>query len=248
MRKSFALISLMLLAGTAQAVPVLWTLNNVQVAQYDVDWDSPTAENLQAYIGAASLSGSFVYDADTGELSNVNLQGEFTFNDIHTNYGTEQELVTRQFTFNYNPLSSGSGSNFSFSTTPFNRSYVGAPDPNPVFPDDSYPADWVYDREFFSLTTAADLTNLGGDVDLVSDNLRLDFVPNPDFYVFTPEVWGSAMSFRHISYDFGYSYTDELMVSVQSGSLVGTVIPVPAAVWLFGSALGLLGWRRRRAG
>ena len=26
-----------------------------------------------------------------------------------------------------------------------------------------------------------------------------------------------------------------------------TVVPVPAAVWLFGSALGLLGWARRRA-
>jgi hypothetical protein len=24
------------------------------------------------------------------------------------------------------------------------------------------------------------------------------------------------------------------------------VIPVPAAVWLFGSALGMLGWMRRR--
>jgi len=28
--------------------------------------------------------------------------------------------------------------------------------------------------------------------------------------------------------------------------LVRTVVPVPAAVWLFGSALGLLGWVRRR--
>lgn len=27
----------------------------------------------------------------------------------------------------------------------------------------------------------------------------------------------------------------------------GTIVPVPAAVWLFGSALGLLGWVRRRA-
>ena len=27
----------------------------------------------------------------------------------------------------------------------------------------------------------------------------------------------------------------------------GTIVPVPAAVWLFGSALGLLGWIRRRA-
>jgi hypothetical protein len=26
----------------------------------------------------------------------------------------------------------------------------------------------------------------------------------------------------------------------------GTVVPIPATVWLFGSALGLLGWVRRR--
>jgi len=29
--------------------------------------------------------------------------------------------------------------------------------------------------------------------------------------------------------------------------LVGPVVPVPAAVWLFGSALGLMGWVRRKA-
>ncbi len=28
---------------------------------------------------------------------------------------------------------------------------------------------------------------------------------------------------------------------------ISTVVPVPAAVWLFGSALGLLGWMKRRA-
>ena len=32
-----------------------------------------------------------------------------------------------------------------------------------------------------------------------------------------------------------------------SGNIAIEVIPVPAAVWLFGSALGLLGWVRRRA-
>jgi hypothetical protein len=32
---------------------------------------------------------------------------------------------------------------------------------------------------------------------------------------------------------------------IASGSLIGTQVPVPAAVWLFGSALGLLGWLRR---
>lgn len=29
--------------------------------------------------------------------------------------------------------------------------------------------------------------------------------------------------------------------------VTATIVPVPAAVWLFGSALGLLGWMRRRA-
>ena len=33
----------------------------------------------------------------------------------------------------------------------------------------------------------------------------------------------------------------------QANEYLFTVVPVPAAVWLFGSALGLLGWVRRRA-
>lgn len=41
------------------------------------------------------------------------------------------------------------------------------------------------------------------------------------------------------------STTAGLIVSM-SGTFTEQVIPVPAAVWLFGSALGLLGWVRRR--
>ena len=33
--------------------------------------------------------------------------------------------------------------------------------------------------------------------------------------------------------------------TLQSGYLMGTVVPIPAAVWLFGSALAALGWLRR---
>ena len=38
----------------------------------------------------------------------------------------------------------------------------------------------------------------------------------------------------------------EANTQYQYYELVYTVIPVPAAVWLMGSALGLLGWVRRK--
>lgn len=45
-----------------------------------------------------------------------------------------------------------------------------------------------------------------------------------------------------------YDGSAPLNDSVTFGSIEVTVtpIPVPAAVWLFGSALGLLGWMRRK--
>ena len=39
---------------------------------------------------------------------------------------------------------------------------------------------------------------------------------------------------------------DESGGLVWGGSLVGAVVPVPAAIWLFGSALAGLGWMRRK--
>jgi hypothetical protein len=45
----------------------------------------------------------------------------------------------------------------------------------------------------------------------------------------------------------GSSKSDPLFaLAVHDGNIGGAVVPVPAAVWLFGSALGLLGWMRWR--
>ena len=46
--------------------------------------------------------------------------------------------------------------------------------------------------------------------------------------------------------DCGANPTCRLTALVDNVSIDTAVIPVPAAVWLFGSALGLLGWVRRR--
>jgi hypothetical protein len=43
------------------------------------------------------------------------------------------------------------------------------------------------------------------------------------------------------------SSSSDLTAIWRFNAVQGGVVPVPAAVWLFGSALGLLGWIRRRA-
>lgn len=53
---------------------------------------------------------------------------------------------------------------------------------------------------------------------------------------------GSVLTFE--SADWFDSETDS--AGTQMNFSVDSVVPVPAAVWLFGSALGLLGWVRRR--
>jgi hypothetical protein len=42
-----------------------------------------------------------------------------------------------------------------------------------------------------------------------------------------------------------FSDTEQLSPTIGTASI--SVVPVPAAVWLFGSALGLMGWLRRKA-
>jgi len=51
-------------------------------------------------------------------------------------------------------------------------------------------------------------------------------------------LWSSA-------YDVSGAYPPQLVSRVTGGTVVNAV-PLPAAVWLFGSGLGVLGWFRRR--
>jgi hypothetical protein len=47
--------------------------------------------------------------------------------------------------------------------------------------------------------------------------------------------------------DCGAAANCALTALIDNVSIETQVVPVPAAVWLFGSALGLLGWIRRRS-
>jgi len=49
--------------------------------------------------------------------------------------------------------------------------------------------------------------------------------------------------------DTGWSRANSTLITIDNygNATVSAVVPVPASAWLFGSALGLLGWVRRRA-
>lgn len=72
---------------------------------------------------------------------------------------------------------------------------------------------------YLMLDFASPLTNSGGVINLLTG-------------------WGTGLRFT--SGVGGYEY------SVVSGSVIANVVPIPAAVWLFGSALAALGWVRRK--
>jgi hypothetical protein len=108
----------------------------------------------------------------------------------------------------------------------------------------------------------------------VAEGSTLEVSPNGSVWTLLGEIPGDAdvddctTRFGSTCYGFdvdafGFGITDTLTFvritdlgleatsnppgsDIDAVGAIQTVIPVPAAVWLFGSALGLLGWVRRR--
>jgi hypothetical protein len=180
MRHALGVI-LLLLAGTAQAIPVTWTVDGI-------------------FDDGGTLTGTFVFDADTGSYTNINLSST-DYSTYYEPYSTEYDAGTAQF-----------GAELTYSD--------------------------------FTVWDASGL--------FVQGQARLA----PSEYIGLDIFWGAALTNAGGTYSLvngrGRTYTTNLSVDAGHGPIraiaSGTVstVPIPAAVWLFGSALAGLGWMRRK--
>ena len=172
------LIAVILVGVTqpASAIPVRWTLN---------DWTLDTGD---------SVTGSFVFDADDGTFSEVNIYSDL-----------------------------GSGSEFMFVDESANAGYLEFLAGDPGSPN-------LTGTPLVQGILDGDMTNAGG---------------GPLFLQIGTGPYGSAL--QASCYNADCSYWSGPAFFFTSGNITGTVVPVPAAVWLFGSGLlGLVGISRRK--
>lgn len=81
-----------------------------------------------------------------------------------------------------------------------------------------------------------------------SQNLMFSSFSTPVPLTVTPPVYGPFNPNATGEYNFYIGFTSNNLPAFSGAVGIDVnVVPVPAAVWLFGSAMGLLGWVRRRA-
>ena len=97
------------------------------------------------------------------------------------------------------------------------------------------------------------LTNTGPFQNFYQGEIRpVDYVYDEIYYWSTsvPELGGSGSWYYLFSAGAqldGSARNEFRVLAVMDGDIGASVVPVPAAIWLFGSALAGLGWTRRRA-
>jgi hypothetical protein len=195
-----------LLANSAYAVPVTWTLQDV-------------------YLGGSLLTGSFVYDADAPDDACLDPYiGEFPDCPKSHSYPSQQyseiyielsqPLTSPDFTLELD-INDGSANYNNWDYPPdYGVSHSGYLQLNG---NHAY-INGNNDYAVLKLSFAESLTNAGGVIQVTGSW-------NPDPY----NIYGIYNAIP------------------LSGSVVASVVPIPAAVWLFGSGLAALGWIRKRS-
>ena len=205
---------------TAFSAPVTWYLQNV------------------AFDDGATASGSFVYDADTGNYSNVqstttdsgssDSSASFQWDDLDQRWQEVNPAVNGLNGWYYGDatinLEGWSYREWNSNDFPFptDASNLGI---HASYACDSFyfiGCDEVSGVPVLLMNFATDLTNAGG-------TIAID-------------------SMAEMRCSFGWGSCDAPAFSGSRSSISGviTTVPIPAAVWLFGSALAGLGWIRRK--
>jgi hypothetical protein len=98
----------------------------------------------------------------------------------------------------------------------------------------------AYTGNAMLMTFTSSLTNAGGTTALVNGDIP------PDFSGLNKTEYGSCGAFDSCWIIGVYEVGEYEGIVYDGGTLEGSVVPIPAAVWLFGSALAGLGWLRRK--
>jgi hypothetical protein len=125
-------------------------------------------------------------------------------------------------------------------------------EPMPINPDLTFPEYPVVDGSNLTLLVSTDALGEITEWSYVASVALIDLASfgDSDSYAYSSLYFDGNPNNgdkRYFSEDFWNSCcTEENYISDSVGTWSSAAVPVPAAVWLFGSGLGLLGWLRRR--
>lgn len=172
-------------------------------------------------------SGTFDYDAATNTYSNINVA--VVGGDPSANVSTDLWPTYPDFVFDQkwiaDPASVTYGSLYGNST---NSSAAFRLSPNLAFRS---VFGW-YDDLHLILNFGSPLSDSGGEIPItLSTGCYLAECPLTAMY---RETWYGGLGYVPLQFR-----------SISTGSVSASIVPIPAAVWLFASGVGLLGWMRR---
>lgn len=242
MKHLFAALLIGLISASASAVPVRWELH--QAVLSTVLYPVETVEY--------EITGSFIYDADLApgdRYSEVNILGEY-----RDYIDGRSGFCSRTYTGPGGALETTCDTSHTSSIfLPMNEWPINSPSPGelPVYLNENGGID-EYNGHYLELNYAEELTNAGGIVHLLPGT----YDPFTDSYTGGSGEYGCSLegcSFYdggstqgNALFDTFIGTPEDCCTITTSAYLVGTVVPIPAAVWLFGSALAGLGWLRRK--
>jgi len=221
MRSFISTVSLLLFSYSAYAVPVLWELPPGSGQPYTSYPSYPYSDNVG--IWGVGTGGGF-------DLK-FQLSGSFVY-DADTNLYSDVDLV----------LDDGWRAITSVSCS-YGDEATSCPDQYGV--TFAYIGEYNHEnysqaKEYYQLNFDAPLTNAGGEVSLFGD------CGIPGYCDIGPRTSKWMVCDGLVGCVDGIATENAIWAWGGNEKIIGSVVPVPAAVWLFGSALAGLGFMRRR--